>query len=386
MKTDILQKISQANLSLLEKVGQTRTYEKIVRELQNLMDSNEASIFLLRENRLKRVYSTVSPQNRMRPRKNGFTRRAINELRPIIVTESQIRKTNPASKNATKTIVIMPLLYGNKALGVLTAQYHTNVHITQQYLDVLQLYASVASFAIRNAELMRNLRRTLEIRDLFISTASHELKTPLTAISLYTDLVKKSVDGKKKINTVWVNNLSEQVLRLNNMFEDFLSLEKMRMDELEYRFGGVNVNILIARAIENFHIKHGNRKIQCENIIKGRVNPIIKGDFDKLLQVLNNIINNAAKFSHANSLITITLDATKLKYVQIIVQDRGVGIDKKDISKIFQKYYTTKTHNKEGMGIGMYLTKKIIEGHKGLIRVESEKGKGTRVSISIPKS
>ena len=385
MKTDILREISQANLSLLEKLGPSRTYEKVVKELQKLMNSDDATVFLLQNEHLRRVYSTVPRKNRMRPRKNGNTHRAIKERKPIVVNEGQIRRTHPESQDETKTIVIMPLLYGKSALGALTVQYRESIQITQEYLDVLQLYASVAAFAIRNAELMKNLRKTLAVRDLFISTASHELKTPLTAISLYSNLLKKSADGKKKINTQWINNLSEQVVRLNNMFEDFLSLEKMRMDELEYRFTTFSVNKLITKAIENFHIKHGLRKIDNTSQTSHK-SLKITGDFDKLLQVVNNILNNAAKFSRVNGDIIISVEPAINKFVKITVRDNGVGIDKKDIPKIFQKYYTTKTHNKEGMGIGMYLTKKIIAKHKGTIKIESEKGIGTSVLIYLPES
>jgi signal transduction histidine kinase len=170
------------------------------------------------------------------------------------------------------------------------------------------------------------------------------------------------------------------------MFEDFLSLEKMRMDELKYRFTTVRLNILIKKALENFRIKHGRRKVELLNELAPGQSDRVTGDFDKLLQVLNNILNNAAKFSHSSSTVTIRLSDTKAKQLIITIEDRGLGIDKKDIGKIFQKYYTTKIKNKEGMGIGMYLTKKIIEKHKGQIRVRSEKGKGTAVSIVIPRT
>lgn len=385
MKTDALKEIAHANLSLLENLGQARTYKQVATQLQSLMNSQHATIFLTEGEKLKRVYSTVPRANRITPRKHGYTRKAIQEIKPCVINEKQIRASHPESRNNTKTIVIIPLIYDRRGIGALTVQYASNVHITPQHLDVLQLYASVASFAIKNAELMRSLKKTLAVRDLFISTAAHELKTPLTAISLYANLMKKNAQTQKLPNPTWIQNLSEQVTRLNNMFEDFLSLEKMRMDELKYRFTRVRLIVLVDRALENFRIKHGKRAIEFVNLLPSGTAAETRGDFDKLLQVLNNILNNAAKFSPRTSVISVSLLQTKNGYFRITIEDRGIGIDKKDVNKIFQKYYTTKARNKEGMGIGMYLTKKIMEKHRGQIRVVSEKGSGTIVSITFPK-
>jgi signal transduction histidine kinase len=127
-----------------------------------------------------------------------------------------------------------------------------------------------------------------------------------------------------------------------------------------------------------------NKKI----ILKGKTGKTIKGDFERLSQVVNNILSNAIKYSPKSREVIVSLSATK-KNITISIKDFGIGIEKQDQEKIFEKFYRVTGPDEKtypGMGIGLYLCREIINNHKGEIKVESEKGKGSNFIIKLPLS
>jgi signal transduction histidine kinase len=124
------------------------------------------------------------------------------------------------------------------------------------------------------------------------------------------------------------------------------------------------------------------REVLIEQRIRDKT-PFVIGDFDKLLQTIINLIDNAAKFSSVLDKVTIILDV-KENYYRILVKDRGLGIRTKDINQVTSSYFIGSNHNKEGMGLGLYLVSDIVTAHRGLLNIKSKEGKGTTVEILLP--
>ena len=216
-------------------------------------------------------------------------------------------------------------------------------------------------------------------KDEFLSIASHEIKTPLSSAKAYLDYVLM-LDGEYSDNTaLYLNKVRQQLNVLHKLVVDFLELSRIQTGKVEYRQNEIDIDELISNSIQNFsYLNHKNLRYS------GRINKFISGDRDRLEQVMNNLLSNAVKYSspeHEIYIYTKDMDDR----IQIIVEDNGKGINKNHLNHIFDKFY--KVDDKEnvtGMGIGLYITREIINHHKGKIWAESEEGKGTKFYIELP--
>lgn len=220
------------------------------------------------------------------------------------------------------------------------------------------------------------------IQDEFISTVSHEMRTPLTSIRGFSQTLLSSWDkldeeSKKK----FVKIIEEQSGRLINLVENILTVSKLNSDKPLLR--AVNVNTSIEKVIQMLSVKHKNHKFVTD-FMKNL--PQANLDEDKFQQIMTNLIDNAGKYSPENSDITITT-SIKEDFIEISVKDKGVGIPKEDTDKIFEKFVRLENHltsKTQGNGLGLYITKKLIESMNGKIIVESEPNQGTTFTLSFP--
>ena len=234
-----------------------------------------------------------------------------------------------------------------------------------------------------NTQLYSQLTEALETRDLFISLAAHELKTPLTSIHGYAQLIEKKAANHELPPIKWIQMLVRETTRARGLIGELLHVEQIKTKKLQFRMRKSNLMTIVHRSIQSFGIMHPKRKILFE---KGKLEskPYIQCDVDKLLQVLMNLYNNAAKFSGHKSPITVSLNECDTAYL-LNIKDEGKGISQAEIEKIFTVFYKGKQNTKEGLGLGLYLSKHIIEKHNGSINVKSQLGKGTTITITLNK-
>ena len=224
--------------------------------------------------------------------------------------------------------------------------------------------------------------KELELKkDEFLSIASHELKTPLTSIKGYIQLLGSLESDPTIVN--YLDKVNVQVNNLNNIITDLLDLSKIQAGKLEYKFEQVNLLDLVNESISN--ISHGTLG---HNIIvnsNGAVN--IQGDAYRLEQVINNLLSNAIKYSPEGSDVILSLSITNNKAL-LTVQDFGIGIPKIHQKQVFNKFYRVNDINDTttGLGMGLYITSEIIKRHLGNIEVQSDEGKGTTFLVELPLS
>lgn len=222
----------------------------------------------------------------------------------------------------------------------------------------------------------------MTVQEEFISTVSHELRTPLTSIrgfsqTLLSSWDKLDEDNKKK----FIKIIEEQSERLINLVENILTVSKMNQENIVFK--EVNINNSVEKAIQMFSLKFKNR-----NIVKkfSKDNPTSRLDEDKFQQILTNLIDNAGKYSKDDSEIIIETGITNNE-VFISIKDRGIGIKEEDLSKIFDKFVRLENHltsTTQGNGLGLYITKNLVEQMKGKINVYSKPSKGTEFVIKFP--
>ncbi len=226
-------------------------------------------------------------------------------------------------------------------------------------------------------------RKKLEERkDEFLGIASHELKTPLTSIKGYVQILERMVrdDGKPKLKT-YIQKIHIYTERLNDLISDLLDVSKIKAGKLELHKSEFTAKSLINASIESVEHLSNNYEITCT----GDLNASITGDKDRLEQVLVNLLSNAIKYSPKAKEILIHVKKNRDDIV-ISVKDFGIGISKRDEEKIFERFYRSDSNPSSisGLGIGLYISSEIVKQHKGRLWLESKIGKGSTFYFLIP--
>jgi signal transduction histidine kinase/DNA-binding response OmpR family regulator len=223
-------------------------------------------------------------------------------------------------------------------------------------------------------------KQAVKKKDEFISIASHELKTPLTSIKGYVQLLEQSVDGSSSAKT-YIDRTLNQIKKLNNLVVDLLDISKIESGKLKYNMQEFNCETMLANAIEMMRQTHPDYHIHR----RGNANQMIYGDEMRLEQVVLNFLANAVKYSPVNKEILVEVATTK-KQLKICIQDHGIGISEDDQENIFKKFYRVEktVGNFQGLGIGLYICAEILERHHFEYGVDSKPGEGSSFHFTIP--
>ena len=237
-------------------------------------------------------------------------------------------------------------------------------------------------FWVGTATDIEEQKKEIERKDEFIGIASHELKTPLTSLKGYLQLITNY--RKEELPPAVKQYISKANIALNKLqrlVNDLLDVSKIQAGRLEYAFGTVNLSELIKTCIENAeHIYPANEFIE-----KDRHDYLVAGNAERLEQVLMNLISNAVKYSLDNKTIIIKM----IKYnnlIRVAVTDFGIGLSYNQLERIFERFYRVedKKYMTAGLGMGLYISAEIIRNHNGKIGVESEFGKGSTFYFELP--
>ncbi|MGN6293807.1 MAG: sensor histidine kinase [Chitinophagaceae bacterium] len=264
-------------------------------------------------------------------------------------------------------IPIGGLFFGHPRPGMFTSEHET----------LVAAIASQAAIALDNAKLYEEINLINNKKDQFIGFASHELKTPLTTIKGYLQLAETSEIPAQDI----IPKISKQLTRLENIIADLLDISKIQAGKLDLHFSKTSLKDILKESIEL--IDFSDHTIQVDNPV---VDITIVVDHQKITQVLVNLLTNAVKYSMPGT--TISVSAVLLgDEIQISVSDQGIGIRAEYQQKIFDQFYRISSTGKikaKGMGLGLYISKEIMEAHSGKIWVESEEGKGSVFNVQFP--
>lgn len=233
------------------------------------------------------------------------------------------------------------------------------------------------------------LKASLREKDEFISICSHELKTPITTMKLQYQLAQKMVEAKnekafaKEEVIKRINLTLKQIEKMSKLIEDMLDVVKIPLGKLEQEKKPIEMNTLADEVFSHFIDQF--EALGIRGSFKKSDNEVcILGDAYRLEQALSNLITNAVKYGDGKP-ICVALECSPNE-VFLSVSDEGKGIGSEDLEKIFMRYTRLESKNMaSGLGLGLYITKNIIEGHGGTITVESKPGHGTRFIIKLPR-
>jgi len=227
------------------------------------------------------------------------------------------------------------------------------------------------------------LKKSERLKTEFMNIAAHELKSPVTPIKGYLDLIISDNEASEKVKN-WANislRNSERLLRLVN---DILDVSRLDSDTMRFDMEKLNTADILNEIAEDMKPAVENKKLEFKIHIPDDL-PHIMGDRCRLLQVLRNIIGNAIKFTD-NGYISIEAKREG-DYILIYIEDTGTGISSEELKKIFTKFYQAYTgndRNNEGTGLGLFICREIIEKHNGKIWAESKLRQGSEFLIKIP--
>ncbi len=221
----------------------------------------------------------------------------------------------------------------------------------------------------------------------FISNISHELRTPLQSIVGFTKLMLHGKVPDPETQKEFLTIMDNQSEQLCSLIEDLLDIERIESDRFEIKKSRLSISDVIYDAVHGFHSLAGQKSIAITVDIPTAL-PEIEGDEERLRQVIVNLLSNAIKFSNNDGRITVKAEV-KDNEVLVQVTDYGIGISEEAMKHLFERFYQgdgSMTRNVSGSGLGLYISKQIIEAHGGRIRVESKLDKGTTVFFAIPKA
>jgi len=223
------------------------------------------------------------------------------------------------------------------------------------------------------------------VRRDFVANVSHELKTPVASISLLADSLVTSWDKDPLIAKEFAQKLVKQSRQLSQLVRDLLDLSTLESPEIKVPFKPVSLSTITRKVVNSMAEKAAEKNLQIKtNLARGL--PKINGNAKQLELMVRNLLDNAISYTQPEGKITVKTFSTS-KYLALVVSDTGIGIPKKDLNRIFERFYRVdKTRSREtgGTGLGLSIVKHVIENHKGKIAVESTVGVGTKFTVLLP--
>jgi len=303
------------------------------------------------------------------------------------------------TKEGLVSFIGTPLLSKGKVVGALALGTKKKRIFTQDDLDLLFSIGNVIGIAVENARLyseskenLEKLQKTYEelktldrMKDEFMSNVSHELKTPLISIKGYSELLYDEklggrLDEQKKSLEAIIRNAD----RLTRLINSILFITRFQSGKIEFRSKSVDIDEIMQISIEDLKNPMDKKQITFEKELSAVSR--LRGDKDRFVEVITNLLDNAIKFTPVGGKITLkALDEGE--NVHITISDNGIGIPADIIPKLFTRFYQVDASTSRkygGTGLGLYITKTIIDATGGKIWIESEVQKGTTVHILIP--
>ncbi len=323
---------------------------------------------------------------------------AATQRKPIQVADIQSEPPSPVNdinlREGYRAVLIIPLLRPNSIVGALVVRRKSPGEFPQSTIDLLETFADQSVVAIQNARLFseieekgKQLAVASQHKSQFLANMSHELRTPLNAILGYTELILDGIygDTPEKAQAV-LKRVESNGRHLLGLINDVLDLSKIEAGQLTLTLTDYSMKDVLYNVFSAVEPLANDKKLGFKVEAQPDM-PMGHGDERRLTQVVLNLVGNAIKFSDTGAVI-IKATSTDNSFT-VAVQDNGPGISKADQGKIFEEFQqadNSATKKKGGTGLGLSISRRIVELHGGKLWVESELGKGSVFSFTLPCS
>jgi signal transduction histidine kinase/CheY-like chemotaxis protein len=291
------------------------------------------------------------------------------------------------SELTATSVLVVPLLTNENVLGTITALRRNTRPFTADDQELLTMFASQASIAVTNAILYERTKELDRMKSEFVAVVSHEVRTPLTSIKGSLELLGDErfhvlPPPQKELLSICQANTE----RLITLINDILDFSKLESSKLSLNFETVEVGRIVPEAVDNIKNLAAMKGVAIDIHMEGSAG-IIDADPMRVAQVITNLLGNAIKFSPENGRIEVWARGTDDE-ATVDIKDYGKGISQRDLSRLFQRFAqldSSTTRKAGGTGLGLVISKGIVEQHGGRIWVESAIGKGSTFSFSLPR-
>jgi signal transduction histidine kinase len=271
--------------------------------------------------------------------------------------------------------------YQNEILGILIVGPKADKDaFLQADLDLLETLGNEAAIAVTNARLVDALQQAVRARDEFVSVAGHELRTPLMALQLNLHLATRMLaDDDPALDRLQV--AERQILRLTRLTDELLDVSRITAGLMTLEREPTELGALVREVVARFADEINRSGSRLELLVNGTVT----GHWDRLRidQIVSNLLSNAVKYGSGKP-ITVTVDRDQA-HAHLTVRDRGIGIADAEQERIFDRFERVVVSQRVGgFGLGLWITKQIVEAHGGTIGVESAAGSGSTFRVVLP--
>jgi two-component system, OmpR family, phosphate regulon sensor histidine kinase PhoR len=228
---------------------------------------------------------------------------------------------------------------------------------------------------------LKQLERT---RQEFVANVSHELRTPLSLIKGYVETLLDGAKDNRDVATKFLQTIQRNSERLQLLIEDLLTISELESGRIKMNLQSVSLHSLVDRVFEDFKSRAATKKVTLANEAP---QVQVRGDADRLQQVLGNLVDNAIKYGRAAGRVAVTGQKINGATVEVRVVDDGPGIPAESLERVFERFYRVdKARSREqgGTGLGLSIVKHIVQSHGGRIWAKSDSGKGTAICFTLP--
>jgi signal transduction histidine kinase len=383
--------------------------EAMLRATSQMVQFDNATVFLLNEGSKELTACATYPHRTEVPHiarfvmGEGILGYAVEQLETLNITDATL---DPRFKildqsRSPRSLMVQPLATPNRVVGAMTISRERVDPFTELDAAILKVIVNQASIAIENGRLYEQLQDHLgeleianaqiaevsRLKSEFLANMSHELRTPLNAILGFSELLRDDLAGKisDKQRHDCLDNIHNSGRHLLSLINDLLDLTKIeagRMDLVYEEFGVDSALREVLNVVRSLAMK---KDIEISSLIEPPTALLI-ADKNKFKQVLYNLLSNAIKFTPPNGAVEVKAVVSG-EMLQVRVKDSGIGIPKELQHKIFGAFYQVQSAiNREypGTGLGLALTKKLVELHQGTIDFDSTAGDGTTFTVTLP--
>ena len=409
---------TQTDQSLAERVEELSVMQRIDRELNASLDVSRAMRITLEwamrqskanaglvgmiEDKGVRIMADQGYTSELAPYLETYLPEEMPTLIASIETGQPQFLTNPVSGNGNNQTllkdavgqVIIPIRRESTVIGLLLLESTQAENISEETMGFLSRLSDHAAIAIANARLYTEVQEANLAKSDFISFVSHELKTPMTSIKGFTDLLAAGVVGPvNDAQSNFLTTIRSNVDRMATLVTDLTDVSRIEAGRLRLDFASIPVSEIVEEVVRSTRAQIEDKNQKLTLIIPADLPPIW-GDRTRLIQILTNLVSNAYKYTQAEGEISISAESTENvwdegspRVIHLMVKDTGYGITPENQKNIFQKFYRAddqKVRDAPGTGLGLNITKQLVELQGGKIWFESVFRVGTTFHIIIP--
>ena len=312
--------------------------------------------------------------------------RIINDLADYLNEHPQSESTRRLLAEGLRANLTCPLVAMGKPIGFLffastEPGVYRDVHV-ELYLEI----AGQLALIIEKSRLYQQLVELNQIKNRFLGIAAHDLRSPLAVIQGYLRLFLGGILGEVSDKQLeFIQTMNRQCEHMLRLIDELLDVSAIEMGQLELTLRDVDLEAYLREAAESAQLLASAKSIDLAADLAAPL-PRVALDPDRISQVINNLVSNAVKYSHPGTRITLGARAQDGQ-VEVSVTDQGIGIPSQELTRLFTEFGRTSarpTAGEKSTGLGLAIARRLVEAHGGTIRVESEEGKGSTFSFTLP--